>query len=182
MLTPLFSLLQSLHRKTRELLGSSSEAEAEFSEEGGGVEAEDQWWTNSLQPNKGVKPTKRQSLGSSKVECDKLAHAWPARGKDATQSLVDHSLTDVLQCWKDHEARNVEIADLARRQLGTQASSATLERAFSKVGLIMSKERQGMTVDHVDGISLMGWHYKDHSWGELAKRPRCGDEMETDRR
>ena len=182
MLTPLFSLLQLLHRKTRGLPGSSSEPEGEVSEEGGGFEAKEKWWTNSLRPKKGVKPTKRRSLSSLKAECDELAHAWLARGKDATQRQVDHSLTDVLQWWKDHEAGTVEIADLARRRLCAQASSATSERAFSKAGLIMSKKRQRLTADHVDSIILMGWHYKDHGWGELTKRPRCGAEMKTDRR
>ena len=94
---------------------------------------------------------------------------------------MDRSLTDVLEWWKYNGTGNMEIADLARRRLCAQASSTTLERAFSKAGLIMSKKRQRLTVDHVDGISLMGWKYKDHSWGELAKRPRCGAEMETDR-
>ena len=94
-----------------------------------------------MRPKKGVNPTKRQSLGLLKAECDKLAHAWLVRGKDATQRQVDHSLTDVLQWWKDHEARNVEIADLARRWLCAQTSSATSERAFSKAGLIVSKKR-----------------------------------------
>ena len=170
------------YRKTRGLLGSSLELESEVSEEGGGVEAEDQWWTNSLRPKKGVKPIKRWSLSSLKAECDKLAHVWLARGKDATQRQVDHSLTDVLQWWEDHEGGNVEIADLARRRLCVQASSATSTRAFSKAGLIMRKKRQRLMADHVDGISLMGWHYKDHGWGKLAKRPRCGAEMETEKR
>ena len=82
---------------------------------------------------------------------------------------------------KDNGAGNVEIADLARRRLCAQASSATSERAFSKAGLILSKKRQRLIADHMDSISLMGWHYKDKSWGELAKRPRCGAEMEMDR-
>ena len=155
--------------------------EAEVSEEGGGVEAEDQWWTNILRPKKVVKPTKRQSLGSLKAECDKLAHVWLERGKDTTQRQADYALIDVLQWWKDHEARNVEIADLERRRLCAQASSATSERAFSKAGLIMREKRQRLMADHVDGISLMGWHYKDHGWGELGKRPRYGTEMETGR-
>ena len=75
----------------------------------------------------------------------------------------------------------MEIADLARRQLCAQASSATSGRAFSKAGVLMSKKRHWLTADHVDGISLMGWYYKDHGCGELAKKPRCGAEMETDR-
>ena len=162
MLTPFFWLLQLLHKKTRALRGSSSEPEAEVSEERGRFEAEDQWWTSSLRPKKGVKPTKRQSLGSLKAECDKLAHVWLAQGKDATQRQVAHSLTDVLEWWKDHEAGNVETADFARRQLCAQASRATSKRAFSKAGVIVSKKRQWLTADHGDGISLMGWHYKDH--------------------
>ena len=162
--------------------GSSSEAEAEVSEEGRGVEAEDQWWTSSLRPKKGGKATKRRSLSSLKAECDKLAHAWLTRGNDPRKRQEDHSSTDVLEWWKDNEPRHIEIADLARRRLCAQASSATSERAFSKAGLIVSKKRQRLTADHVDGISLMGWHYKDNGWGELAKRPRCGARMEIDRR
>ena len=88
---------------------------------------------------------------------------------------------DVLEWWKDNEARDVEIADLARRRLCAQASSATSERAFSKAGLIMSKKRQRLPANHVDGITLMGWHYKDNGGGKLAKRPRCGAKMETER-
>ena len=88
---------------------------------------------------------------------------------------------DILEWWKDNEAGNVDTANLARRRLCARASSATSERAFSKAGLIMSKKRQQLTADHVDGINLMGWHYKDSDGGELAKRPRYGDEMEMDR-
>ena len=62
-----------------------------------------------------------------------------------------------------------------------QASSTTLGRAFSKAGLIVRKKSQRLMADHVDDISLMGWHYKDNGWGELAKRPKCGAEMEMDR-
>ena len=35
--------------------------------------------------------------------------------------------------------------------------------------------------DHVDGISLLGWHYKDNGWGESAKRPRCVPQVEEER-
>ena len=173
--------MQLLHRKTRRLPGSSSRAEAEVSEEGRGVEAEDKWWTSTLWTKKGAKTTKRRSLGSLKAECVKLAHTWLTWGNDPTKRLEDHSSTDVLKWWKDNEPRRAEVADLARRQLCAPASSGTSEHAFLKAGLIVSKKRRGLTVGHVDGISLMGWHCKDNGWVEVAKRPRCGAEMEMDR-
>ena len=45
--------------------------------------------------------------------------------------------------------------------------------AFSKAGLIISKKRQRLTADNVDGISFLGWDYKDNGWGQSAKRSRC---------
>ena len=33
----------------------------------------------------------------------------------------------------------------------------------------------------VDGINLLGWHYKDNGWGESAKRPRCVPQVEGER-
>ena len=88
---------------------------------------------------------------------------------------------DVLEWWRDNELGHAEIGDLVRQQSCAQASSATSEHAFSKVGLIMGKKRQRLTADHMDGISLMGWQYKDNGWGEIAKRPRCGAKRERDR-
>ena len=115
------------------------------------------------------------------AECDKLAHKWRARGNDPTKSPEDHSATDVLEWWRANELGHAEIADLARRRLCAQASSATSEHAFSKAGRIVRKKRQWLMADHVDGISLMGSRYKDNGWGELAKRPRCGAARERDR-
>ena len=46
------------------------------------------------------------------------------------------------------------------------------------MGLVLSKKRQRLTADHVDGISLLGWHYKDNVWGESLKRIRCILEVE----
>ena len=74
-----------------------------------------------------------------------------------------------------------EIANLARRRLCVQASSVTSERAFSKPGLVISKKRQRLTADHVDDISLLGWHYKDNGWGESSKRVRCVPQVEGQR-
>ena len=85
MLTPFFWLLQLLYRKTRGLPGSSLEPEAKVNEEGGGVEAEEQWWTSNLRSKKGAKPTKQQSLGLLKAVCDRLAHAWITQEKDPTK-------------------------------------------------------------------------------------------------
>ena len=70
---------------------------------------------SGFQPKKGAKPAKRRNLSSLKAECDKLAHAWLTWGKDATKRHMDHSLTDVVEWWKDNEARNTVIAYLASR-------------------------------------------------------------------
>ena len=95
--------------------------------------------------------------------------------------MEDHSGMDVLGWCRDNELGHTEIADLARPQLCAQASSATSERAFSNARLIMSKKRQRLMANHVDGINLMGWHYNDNGCREIAKRPRCGAERERDR-
>ena len=55
------------------------------------------------------------------------------------------------------------FTDLARCRLCAQASSATSESAFSKAGLIMSKKRKRLMANHVNSISLMGWHYEDNN-------------------
>ena len=62
-----------------------------------------------------------------------------------------------------------------------QELSATSERAFSKAVLIINKKRQRLTSDHLNGISLLGWHYKDKGWGESEKRPRCTSQVEGER-
>ena len=69
--------------------------------------------------------TSQQSLSSLKADCDELAHKWLAQGNYPTKIREDHSATDVLKCWKDNELGHVEIADLVRRRLCTQASSTT---------------------------------------------------------
>ena len=49
------------------------------------------------------------------------------------------------------------------------------------MGLIISKKRQRLTADHVDSISLVGWHYKDNGWGESAKKPWCVPQVDGER-
>ena len=75
----------------------------------------------------------------------------------------------MLQWYQRYQHKYPEIADLARRPLSTQASSATSERAFSKVGIVISKKRQRLTANHVDGISLLEWHYEDNGLGRIIK-------------
>ena len=87
-------------------------------------------------------------------------------GNDPTKTWEDHSATDALEWWGANELGHAEIAALARRWLCAEASSTTSERAFSKARPIMSKKRKRLTADHVDSISLMGWHYKDNGWGK----------------
>ena len=91
----------------------------------------------------------------------------------------DFSDMSVLQWWGRYHLKYPEIANSARRRLCAQASSATSERAFSKAGLVISKKRQRLTADHVDGISLLGWHYKDN--GESSKRIWCVPQVEGQR-
>ena len=74
-----------------------------------------------------------------------------------------------------------KTADLARRRLRVQASSATSEGTFSKAGLITSKKRQRLMADHVDGIRSFGWHYKDNGSRESAKRPLCVPYMQGEK-
>ena len=33
----------------------------------------------------------------------------------------------------------------------------------------------------MDGISLLGWHYKDNGWEESPKKPRCVPKVEGER-
>ena len=87
----------------------------------------------------------------------------------------------MLKRWRRYGHSHPEIVDLAKRRLCAQASSATSERALSKAALIISKKRPQLTSDDVDGISLLGWHYKDNGWGESGKRPRCVPQVEGER-
>ena len=62
-----------------------------------------------------------------------------------------------------------------------EASSGISEDAFLKARLVISKKRQRLTADNVDGISLLGWHYKYNGWGESAKRPQCVPQVEGEK-
>ena len=96
-----------------------------------------------------------------------------------SQSLVteDTEQEITLHNWlmgQNDEGAPPEVVDWARRRSCGQASSATSEHAFSKVGLIIKKKRQRLMADNVDGISLVGWHYQRQWLGGISKEtPVC---------
>ena len=101
-----------------------------------------------------------------------------------SQSSVKAEQEIILRNWlmgQNDDGAPPEVVDWARRRLCAQASSATSEHAFSKAGLIIGKKRQRLTADNVDGINLLGWHYKDNGWGESSKRIRCVPQVERQR-
>ena len=60
-----------------------------------------------------------------------------------------------------HESEHPLIANVARRLLSLQASSAASERSFSKGGLIVSKKQQCLSDARVDGLLLVGWYHDE---------------------
>ena len=167
-----------MHRKTRGCSASSSEQEGDANEQTTLEHPGDEWWKSSLRRGATTKPRKSRVAYSLAEDCTSTASNWLNRPQITGTDFSDWS---VLKWWRRYGHGHPEIADLARRRLCAQASSATSERAFSKAGLIISKKRQRLTADHVDGISLLGWHYKDNGWGESAKRPRCVPQVEEER-
>ena len=107
------------------------------------------------------------------VECEALVTKWFQRPVEIVKGAKDFSDTSVLQWWGRYHLKYPEIADLAKGRLCEQASSATFEHAFLKAGLVISKKRQLLTTEHVDGINLLGWHCKGNGWGESSKRLQC---------
>ena len=61
-----------------------------------------------------------------------------------SRGAKDPSDTSVLQWWGRYHLKYPEIANLARRRLCAQASSATSEHAFSKVGLVNQSINQSI--------------------------------------
>ena len=62
-----------------------------------------------------------------------------------------------LKWWKQHERLFPKVANIARRRLSAQYSSACSERSSSKAGLIITKQRMLLVVEHMDATSLIGW-------------------------
>ena len=110
-----------------------------------------------------------------------MARDYLDKTQSTSEEVTNFSNWGKLKWWKRCGHGHPDIADLARRGLYAQASSATSEHAFSKAWLIISKKRQQLTSDHVDSISLLGWYYKDNGWGESTKRPHCVPQVEGER-
>ena len=97
----------------------------------------------------------RGTLNLASVAVDRWVRvAWkPATDAEARVSA--------LGWWRVHESEHPLIAQVARRLLSLQASSAASERSFSKGGLIVSKKRQCLSGARVDGLSLVGWYHDE---------------------
>lgn len=59
-----------------------------------------------------------------------------------TQFLNETDYEDALQFWKIHETKWPNLANLAKKYLGVQATSASVERMFSISGHIFSNKRR----------------------------------------
>ena len=79
--------------------------------------------------------------GSLEDECEALVYKCFQRPLEIVRGTKDFSDTSVLQWWGRYHVKYPEIANLARRRLCVQASSATSEHAFSKLGLVINKKR-----------------------------------------
>ena len=82
----------------------------------------------------------------------------------------------VKQWWRKPEYLWPRVATIARRRLVAQASSACSESRFSKAGLICARKRMMLKPEHVDALSLLGWHAMREKellkQGEYVSRPR----------
>ena len=87
-------------------------------------------------------PGTSHCCGSLDDECEALVTKWFQRPVETVGGAKDFSDTSMLQWWGRYHVKYLEIANLTKRQLCAQASSATSERAFSKLGLVISKKRQ----------------------------------------
>ena len=60
--------------------------------------------------------------------------------------------------WHKWEYLWLRVATIARRHLATQASRACSKKSFLKAGLICARKWMMLKLEHVDALSLLGWH------------------------
>ena len=133
--------LQILHKKSRGSGSSYSEHEGDGSNHRAMETLREEWWKSTLRQSVTVMQQASYSCGTLDDECAALVSKWFQRLVEIVGGAKDFSDMTVLQWWGRYHVRYPEIANLARRRLCVQASSATSERAFSKVGLVLSKKR-----------------------------------------
>jgi hypothetical protein len=63
-----------------------------------------------------------------------------------TQFVADTNYDDALYFWKIHETKWPNLANLAKKYLGVQATSASVERMFNISGHIFSNKRRRSSV------------------------------------
>ena len=173
--------LQILHSKSQGSGPSCSEHEGDGSNHIASEPPREEWWQSTLRQCATAMPQTSRLCGLVEDECEALVTKWFQRLVETVGGAKDFSDTTVLQWWGRYHIKYPEIANLVRHRLCAQASSATSEHAFPKAGLVISKKRQRLTVDHVDGISLLGWHYKDNGWEESSKRLQSVPQVEGQR-
>ena len=130
-----------MHRKTRGCGASSSEQEGDGSDHTVVEPQREEWWKSTLWQCASAMPQTSGCARSLEEECQGLVTKWFERTVEACGGGTDFSNTSMLQWWQRYQHKYPKIADLARRRLSAQASSATSEHAFSKVGLVISKKR-----------------------------------------
>ena len=173
--------MQILHRKSWGSGSSCSEHEGDGSGHTAVEPPREEWWKSTLWQFATTMPQALRCCGMLEDECEVLETKWFQRPVETVGGAKGFSDMSVLQWWGRYHQRYPVIANLARRRLCAQASSATSECAFSKAGLVINTKRQQLTADHVDGISLLGWRYKDNGWGESSKRIRCVPQVQGQR-
>ena len=71
-----------------------------------------------------------------------------------------YSNVNTLQWWKDHEAEFPHVARMAKQYLGVPATSASVERLFSSVGLVKTDLR-GSLLDSTTVDIMWAKHNKE---------------------
>lgn len=124
---------------------------------------------------------RRPRAGTSRGAGNDAAHAVDRWVRVGWKPVTEHEARiPALGWWRAHETEHPLIAQVARRLLSLQASSAASERSFSKGGLIVSKKRQCLSGARVDGLSLVGWFYDEEYM--RAMEGECGELRRQKRR